>query len=324
MDNITEILTSIFVSKKKEPKSKKELSEVKQKAPSEKVPSEKVQSEKVPSEKVPSEKTQSKKESNLTEIKVESKSSTLSSSTSSTSSSSTSSSSSDSSSDSRCDSRCDSSCDSRSEKSVGGGNDGDFRKFVLKASEFYKNNILIINNDSGKNIDVLSEILYKLSKMTSVYDNSLHILTFNDNKKDFKEMLIENPYIHFTNLVFKNKVSEIKLKSDKRHIVIVDSNFISDINTISKLTNGGGNIQIIVLDNTYNNFVLDIYKILGDSALLINKKDRIKLLQKRFYSKVIKKILKEGISFDKYINIINDENYDVKNIIIKNNKIKYN
>jgi hypothetical protein len=63
-------------------------------------------------------------------------------------------------------------------------------KKVLKAPEFYKRNLLIVNNDQSKTIELPSDQLFKLSRMTSVnelYENSLHNFTFDENKKDFRD-----------------------------------------------------------------------------------------------------------------------------------------
>ena len=78
----------------------------------------------------------------------------------------------------------------------------------------------------------------------------------------------------------------------------------------------------MLLANTYTNFT-NLYKTLGD-LILINKKDRLKLLQKRFFNKVVKILVSQKIDADEYINVVNDENIDIKNIIVKNDCLRYN
>jgi hypothetical protein len=198
-----------------------------------------------------------------------------------------------------------------------------FRKLVLKASEFYKRNLVIVNNDQSKNIELLSDLLFKLSKMTTVnelYENSLHIFTFNENKKDFRDMLLENPYLYFNNLVIKNSLSVPKLESSKRHIFIIDYNMISDFEKLNKLLTSNLNLHVILYHNTYTSSLVDIVKLLGKNTLLINNKDRLKILQKRFYSKIVKHLVDET---DDYFESINDDNLDVKYLIIKDKELRY-
>ena len=157
-----------------------------------------------------------------------------------------------------------------------------------------------------------------MNSVSDIYDNSLHIFTFNEDKKNFRDMLLENPYLYFTNLSIKTSVStRYKFESDKRHIVIVDFNVLSELDKLTSLRKD--NVQLIVLYNTYNSSVYDIYKQLGEDSILINKKDRLKILQKTFYNKVVKHLA----PFEDYINVINDEDLDVKNLVIKNGELRY-
>ena len=195
-------------------------------------------------------------------------------------------------------------------------------KTVLKASDFYKKHLMIVNHEAKKNLDILSELLYKLSKMNSVgdiYENSLHIFTFSENKKNFRDMLLENPYLYFNDFVIKTNLSNLKFESSKRDIVVVDFDIISDIEKLSNLLKD--NIQLIVLHNSYNHSVLDVYKLFGKNGILIHKKDRLKLLQKRFYAKIIKHLT--TLREQHYLDMINDENLDVKLLIMRNGELKY-
>jgi hypothetical protein len=198
------------------------------------------------------------------------------------------------------------------------------KKLVLKASEFYKKNMLIINNDNCKNIDILNDILFKMSKLNNVeniYDNSLHIFTFNENKKNFRDMLLENPYLYFNNLIIKNTLTLPELESDKRYIFIIDYSIKFDVEKLQKLINKD-NVHIIIYNDDYSSNMVDVYKLLGDNALIINSKDRLKILQKRFYSKIVKHLVNNA-NINNFFDVINDDNLDVKYLMIKNNELRY-
>jgi len=196
----------------------------------------------------------------------------------------------------------------------------DIKKFVLNASNICNKNILIVNHDVKKNFEILSNILYKLGKLDKIYEKNVYVFTFNENKKDYRDILIENPYLYFTNFKIKNNLSDYNIDksnlsdSNKKHIVIVDYDLVSNVDELSKFMKE--NIQLIVLYNTYTSEIVNVYNYLGKSAILINKKDRLKLLQNRFYSKIIKHIY----PIDDYSEIINDEY--IKMIIIKNNQLR--
>lgn len=198
------------------------------------------------------------------------------------------------------------------------------KKLVLKASEFYKKNMLIINNDNYKNIDILNDVLFKMSKLNDVeniYDNSLHIFTFNENKKNFRDMLLENPYLYFNNLIIKNTLTLPELESDKRYIFIIDYSIKFDVEKLQKLINKD-NVHIIIYNDDYSSNMVDVYKLLGDNALIINSKDRLKILQKRFYSKIVKHLVNNA-NINNFFDVINDDNLDVKYLMIKNNELRY-
>jgi hypothetical protein len=198
------------------------------------------------------------------------------------------------------------------------------KKLVLKASEFYKRHMLILNNDNSKNIGILNDLLFKLSKLNNVeniYDNSLHIFTFNENKKDFRDMLLENPYLYFNNLIIKNTLTLPQLESDKRHLFIIDYSIKYDIEKLHKLINKD-NVHVIIYNNNYSSDMIDVYKLLGDNTLVINSKDRLKILQKRFYSKIVKFLVDDSNTHD-FFDVINDDNLDVKYLMIKNNELRY-
>jgi len=207
------------------------------------------------------------------------------------------------------------------------------KKLILKASEFYKKNIFIINSDETNNLKILADLLEKLNNMKDVfeiYDKNITIYTFTDNKKNYKMMSLENPYLNFE-FNFKNVLKNIKFKDndetkDKRHLVILDFNLISDLDKLLDENLLSDNIHLIVLFNNYSlaPALLNLYKF-NENALIINKKDLLKSVQKKFYSKVVKKIIKDPlVDKDYYSQFLIDENLDIKNIIIKNGELRYN
>jgi hypothetical protein len=133
-------------------------------------------------------------------------------------------------------------------------------------------------------------------------------------------MLLENPYLYFNNLVIKTSLSVPKLESTKRHIFIIDYNMINDFEKLNKLLTSNLNLHVIVYHNTYTSSLVDIFKLLGKSTLFINHKDRLKILQKRFYSKIVKHLVGEN---EQYFDDINDDNLDVKYLIIKDKELRY-
>ena len=203
----------------------------------------------------------------------------------------------------------------------------------MKPLEFYKKNIIIVNENKKDNIDILSNLLYKLNLMKEVnkiYDNNIHIITQNDNKKSYKKILLDNPYLYFTNFDFKEEVSKKFLQDldnlEKRTIYIIDTNISCENDNIIKLLSSNKNIHVILILNTNNNAnFVDTYKLIGDDKLLIHKINKLKNIQKQFYKLLVKPICTSNFSnFDEYYEALNNEDLDVKYIIFKNTELRYN
>ena len=203
------------------------------------------------------------------------------------------------------------------------------KKYILKPSEFYKKNIMIINDNLNDNISFLGDFLYKLSMMkdlTSIYDNDIHIIASIENKKLYKQMLLDNPYLYFTNFdvkqtLTKKKINELDSNSH-RTIYIIDNEILKDKNDVLK-TLLYKNIQIIIISNDDDKTSLDSYNLLGNNRLMIHKPNKLKLFQKKFYKNYIKKICNIQ-TFDEYYDMINNENLDIKYIILKDKELRYN
>jgi hypothetical protein len=202
------------------------------------------------------------------------------------------------------------------------------KKYILKPSEFHKKNMLITNDNKKDSFDIISDILYKLSllkNINDIYTNDLYIFTSNDNRKMFKKMLLDNPYLYFTNFYVKQKIQKNahsieELKEERKTIYIIDTEILSDIENLKHFINP--KIHLILLTND-NNKIIDFYNLLGDKRILIHKQNKLKSMQRRFFKSVIKQINKD-INFEDFYNEINNENIDVKYIILKENELRYN
>jgi hypothetical protein len=201
------------------------------------------------------------------------------------------------------------------------------QKIILKAQEFYKRPFILMNDKYESHFDIVSDILHKLSNfknVESLYDNTLNVITYNENKPYFKDLLLENPYLYFNNISIKTKLSKVDLKnfieeSDKRRILIVDLECFSDSSIISKFIDDS--IHLIVLVSNYND-VLPVYNILGDNCLLINKKDKHKMIQRKLFQKVLKQIT-NNLSENEFVDILNDDDIDIQRLVIKNCELRY-
>jgi hypothetical protein len=209
----------------------------------------------------------------------------------------------------------------------------ELKKYIIKSNELYKRNILIVNKDFNSNLSTVSDILYKLGNQNNLqFENVLNILTFGENKRHFKKLLIENPNIFFTNLNIKTSFTKSDLNSfletQKKSIVLIDfdyfeENFEDALEKISRFFDK--NIYLIVLSTAYSSYTGELYKRMNqfESTLFMNTKDKVKLLQKKLYNKIIKNIIIQDymVNIDEYIALI--EKDKIKNIIIKSGDIRY-
>ena len=202
------------------------------------------------------------------------------------------------------------------------------KKYILKPSEFYKKNILIANDDKKSNFDITNDILYKLSLLKdidNIYSKDIYIFTSNDNRKMFKQMLLDNPYLYFIDFhvkqnIDKNILKENNKEDNKRIICIIDTDILKNIDDLQDFINPQIHLILLTLET---NKTMDYYNKIGNKRLLIHKQNKLKSLQKRFFKYVISNIDKK-MHFDDYYNIINDENMDLKYIILKEDELRYN
>jgi hypothetical protein len=202
------------------------------------------------------------------------------------------------------------------------------KKYILKPSEFYKKNILIANDDKKSNFDITNDILYKLSLLKdidNIYSKDIYIFTSNDNRKMFKQMLLDNPYLYFIDFhvkqnIDKNILKENNKEDNKRIICIIDTDILKNIDDLQDFINPQIHLILLTLET---NKTMDYYNKIGNKRLLIHKQNKLKSLQKRFFKYVISNIDKK-MHFDDYYNRINDENMDLKYIILKEDELRYN
>jgi hypothetical protein len=206
------------------------------------------------------------------------------------------------------------------------------KKYIMKANELTKKDMMIVNREMKENLTTLGDFLHMMSLMRNVeetYSSSTYIITSNNNKKVFKQMLLENPYLHFTDFVVKtslskSNISDIK-QSSKRTILLIDTDAadFSD-NTLNKyLELRKDNVQLVLLSTQYTK-TSAIYNLLGEHRLLIHRKERLKSMQRIFYKQVIKILCIDKIEFDNYFYIMNHDNFGVRYVIIKKDQIRYN
>ena len=135
-------------------------------------------------------------------------------------------------------------------------------------------------------------------------------------------MLLDNPYLYFTNFYVKQKIQKNPEPSEenKKTIYIIDTTVLEDIDDIDKFIDP--QIHLILLTSE-NDKIINFYNKLGDKRILIHKRDKLKSIQKRFFKCVIKHI-NQDMTFEDFYNEINDENIDVKYIVLKENELRYN
>ena len=198
-----------------------------------------------------------------------------------------------------------------------------FTKSILNCNELIERNVLVVNKENNDNILVLSYVLSKLSNEDNLFNDKLTVMCYNEDKTYYKKLLIDNPKISFINLNFVNDKYKNK-RTKKKQIVIVDFDYIDDINKIEELFDD--NIYLIVTSTNYASYTGDLMNVMRKykSTLCLNKKDELKILQKRLFKKVISSNLDELVDMNDYINFINNKKIEITNIIIKSGELKYN
>lgn len=197
------------------------------------------------------------------------------------------------------------------------------KKLVLKGVDMSKRNILIANTEMAEGVTVLSEVIDSLSLIRGVdelYNGSIYVITSGENRPIFKQMLLDNPYMYFTDFTVKGSIAKKKIEemstSPKKTLVVVDVNVKMDLEKLMQ-----PNIQLFVMGTSSE--AVEFYKKLGDNKMVLYKKEKLKSLQKRFFNLFVKEICGLGVKFEDYYEYLNKSVFGVKYIIIKGRELRY-
>ena len=138
-------------------------------------------------------------------------------------------------------------------------------------------------------------------------------------------MLLDNPYLYFTDFDVKHVLTKKNITesiSDKRSIYIFDNIMV---NKYKDLVNSmiDKNVHILVLSNHEDKTGFDTHSYLGVEKILLYKPNKLKMIHKKFYRYYVKP-LSLFTDFESYYITVNDENLDLKYIIIKDDELRYN
>lgn len=195
------------------------------------------------------------------------------------------------------------------------------KRYVLKAVEFHKKRIVVFNKNMEDNISTVSNLLHSLSLMKDVgdiYDKYIHVVTAAENKSRYKKMLIDNPYLYFTDFDVRTDFKSFT-KSDKRTIYIVDFYQFLEYDNFREFLDA--NVLLFLVVTGYNSFVEDAYgdDVLGTSKLIIHKKDRYKTEAREFFRRIVKPITKFDMDFNDYWRLAEDNSL----VVLKGNELRF-
>jgi hypothetical protein len=173
-------------------------------------------------------------------------------------------------------------------------------------NDLSERNVLIVNNSFDENINSLVNILIRLD--STLFHNELNIFTDSERKSLFKKMLIDHPDLSFTDLKFNSEEND--------GLCVVDFDYVSDVENITPFLSNDK--YLIVLSSEYSSYIAGLYNIMNDfkPSVLVNHKDKTRVLQKKFYNKLIKNTVVSDLEFDDYIEQI------VDTIIVKSGKVQ--
>jgi hypothetical protein len=169
-------------------------------------------------------------------------------------------------------------------------------------------NVLIVNNSFEENMVSLVNILSSVD--TATFENELTIITSSDKKPHFKKMLIEHPELHFINLNFK--------ENKKEGVFVVDFDHLVDIEKLTPFLSD--DIYLIVLSTEYSSYIAGLYNLMNDfkRSTIVHTKDKTKVLQKKFYTKIIKNTIVEDLSLDDYLQQIDQ----TSTVVVKSGRVQ--
>jgi hypothetical protein len=197
--------------------------------------------------------------------------------------------------------------------------------YTLKASSFSNKVVFIFNEEPDENISTLSYLLYKLNLVKNIdtmFSNTIQIILSPQHKTLYKKMILENSYMFFTNFdshnTFSKKLSEYETT---KSVIVTDFQSV-DVNVFHTVAKRS---HVYVLVNNITDDFIKFYQNLNLPKLLIHNKSKLKMTQKQFYKQVIKVLCKNyTYSFEDFFDQINNENMDIRLLIIKNNRLLFN
>jgi hypothetical protein len=206
----------------------------------------------------------------------------------------------------------------------------DFKKCVIRASDMCRRHIILVNKELSESISVLSDIIHSFNLLRDVdttFSSKLNIVS-ESNRKSYKKMLLENPYLYFDNFNVQKQLSKQSLEemkgADKKSICIFDEQ--SFLKLSPPWAQDAHNVLIIVVCTEYS-MVRKIYNQLGSRVIVMHKRDKLKAMEKQFYTKIVKPLCESSfkdVQFEEYYSMITDEKYSLRNIIIKEDCLRFN
>lgn len=204
------------------------------------------------------------------------------------------------------------------------------KKYIMKANEMANKHIVVVNKEVEENLCTIGDFLHMMSLMKGVdekYSSDTYIITSNEHKKLFKQMLLENPYLHFTNFIVKHSLTKAVvdhlLSNPKRTIVFLDMDHTDPQIVQRALDLQHEKVQLVALSTQYKD-VASLFPKLNDNKLLIHRKERLKSLQKVFFKQVLQPLCAYTPDFENYFYMMNHDNFGVRYIIIKTDELRYN
>ena len=145
-----------------------------------------------------------------------------------------------------------------------------------------------------------------------------------DDKKEYKKILLEYPYLYFNNFHFNKSIPK-ENDEDLKTLYIIDYDYIKQnenlYNKIKKVIKENDTIQFIFLTTEFN--VDDTIN--WKQTILFHDIDNLKSVQKLFYKRVIQNAsitTPEINDWDTYKQVLDDN--DVKCVVVTNNQLKFN
>lgn len=198
------------------------------------------------------------------------------------------------------------------------------QRHIMKVNEYSKRNIFIQHADFKENLSTLSDLIYNTSLMKNleeIFDPDVTIISNDENKRSYRKMILENPYLYFR-IKVSTKGYQGNNSSTKRKIIIIDD---SEVDKYKEII-GKDDIQLYVISTNYNKTNAKVYRQVCEATrcLLIHKKEKLKTLEQKFFTNTIKTLTDINVSFDEYHNAINDPNLEIRNVVLCNFDLKYN